>query len=131
MSDADQKELARLIRKYGLEVLTAVGKTLRPRGPGRPPKLSDCLERMHLADWIDQRAEELAGETLYPFQAAEAELFEMTESIAKARRGGSLDKWRKSIKEQRLQGRRELRELKKRRRRESKKRSQKQTRKAV
>jgi hypothetical protein len=117
LSASDTRKLERLVRKYGRDaVATAVGEieVQEPRGPGRPSRgLLPYYEKMHLADWIEDRAEEhrRAG-SVKPYTNAEIDLYEMLYSGGEERR--DLNKFRKTRKKARLQGRRDLQQLRER-----------------
>ena len=60
-SKSDTKELRRLVRKYGRQVIVEAARTIPKQSairPGRPERGKyTYLERMHLADWIEEQAE--------------------------------------------------------------------------
>jgi hypothetical protein len=111
LSEPDLKELARLVRKYGSEPLAAAAKTIVPRSPGRPSRgLLPCYERMHLTDWIEETAEEhrQAG-SRKPYTDAEIDLYDL--QFSGEAKPPDFQKWRKTIKKRRLQGRRDWQQL--------------------
>src|SRR4051794_29351479 len=57
LSDRDAKSLATLVRKYGRAVVEDSVKNVgSPRGRGRPPRGQlPYFERIHLAQWFDER----------------------------------------------------------------------------
>jgi hypothetical protein len=111
LSASDTKELARLVRKYGQEAVAAAVQKTPLRGPGRPSRgLLPYYERMHLADWIEEAAEEhrLEGHRA-PYKRAVNDLYELLY-------GGTQDrdpeKFAKTTKKKYQQGRRDLQLLK-------------------
>jgi hypothetical protein len=107
LSASDTKELARLVRKYGREPIAAAALEVLLRGRGRPSRgLLPYYEGMHLADWIEEQAEEhrLAGHRA-PYKRAVNDLYELLH-------GGTQDrdpeKFAKTIKKKYQQGRRNL-----------------------
>jgi hypothetical protein len=111
LSGSDTKELARLVRKYGRKVVAAAARTVSLRAPGRPSRgLLPYYERMHLAEWIEEQAEEhrQAG-SRKPYTDAEIDLYDL--QFSGEEKPPDLQKWRRTIKKLRQQGRRELREL--------------------
>jgi hypothetical protein len=105
------KDLARLVRKYGRDVIGGAAKTVSVRGPGRPSRDNlPFFERMHLADWIEEQAEEYrqAG-SRKPYRQAEIDLYElMYDDDAKSR---DFEKFQKTKKKARQRGRQHWREL--------------------
>jgi hypothetical protein len=112
LTAADTKELARLVRKYGRDVVADAARKVTLRGPGRPSR-SDLpyYERMHLADWIEEYAEEYrqAGHRA-PLKQAKLDVYEMLYAGKEGQR--DLEKFLKTIKKKHQQGRRELQEVK-------------------
>jgi len=110
LSLADTKELARLVRKYEREFIIGAAHQVVPRDAGRP-RLGDepYYERMHLADWLKDCAEEYrARGSRYPEHDAALELHELLFG------GGSAvvsDAWLKTIKNKRLLGEKGYRNL--------------------
>jgi hypothetical protein len=113
MLPSDEKELARLVRKYGRDTVVASAMKITVRSPGLPVKISNYLDRTYLADWIAQYAKEYrqAGYR-NPIQRAESDLFQIIFDKAATQQEVRLDKWPMSSK--RFQGRRMAQELKKR-----------------
>jgi hypothetical protein len=111
LSPSDQKALARLVRKYGRKAVVAATQTVFARGPGRPSKgLLPYHERMHLADWIEEQAEEHRQRgSRKPYTDAEIDLYDLLYSGEEERR--DLQKFRKTIKKVRQQGRQYWREV--------------------
>jgi hypothetical protein len=113
LSEAETRGLARLVRKYGVETVTAAiaaAKDIRLRGPGRPSRgLLPYFERMHMTEWIEGQAEEhrQRGSTK-PYTEAETDTYQMLYDDEKSR---DLERFCKTIKKTRLQGRRDLIEL--------------------
>ncbi len=108
LSAGDTKALARLIRKYENKTVVAAAKVLPPgRGPGRPSRgLLPYYERMHLTEWIEERAEEhRQNGSTKPYIEAEIDLYEMFFGEETPR---DLQKFRRTIKKSRQQGRRDL-----------------------
>jgi hypothetical protein len=59
LSDRDQRDLARMVRDYGLEAIIAAAKSAPPpQRRGRPPNPRSYYERLHEADWIEKAMEE-------------------------------------------------------------------------
>jgi hypothetical protein len=111
LSASDKKELARLVRKYGRRAVVEAAQKVALRGPGRPSRgFLPHYENMHLADWIEEQAEEhrQAG-SRKPYTDAEIDLYDLQFSGEK--KPPDFQKWQKTIKKRRLQGRRELRQL--------------------
>jgi hypothetical protein len=111
LSASDAKELARLVRKYGTETVVGAAHKVPVRGPGRPSLgLVPYYTRMHLADWIEEQAEEhrLAGHRA-PYKRAVNDLYEL-------QHGGTQDrdpeKFAKTTKKKYQRGRRDLRLVK-------------------
>ena len=118
LSASDTKLLARLVAKYGSKVVADAAQVVADaaqkvplRGRGRPSRGSlPDYERMHIADWIEERAEEhrQAG-SRKPYTDAEIDLYDLLYSGEEHRR--DLQKFRKTIKKTRQQGRRDWLEL--------------------
>jgi hypothetical protein len=107
LSAAETKALARLVRKYGIETVIALAKVVPLRGPGRPSRgLLPYYERMHRTEWIEEQSEEhrKRGSTK-PYTNAEIDVYEMLFGDDKLR---DLDKFRKTSKKMRQQGRQDL-----------------------
>ena len=107
LSAAETRALARLVRKYGIETAIALAKVVPLRGPGRPSRgLLPYYERMHRTEWIEEQAEEhrKRGSTK-PYTDAEIDVYEMLFGDDKLR---DLDKFRKTSKKMRQQGRQDL-----------------------
>jgi hypothetical protein len=105
---SDAKELARLVRKYGREPIAAAAHEVPLRGRGRPTRgLLPDYERMHLADWIEEQAEEhrLAGHRA-PYKRAVNDLYDLL--YGGGRQDRDPEKFAKTIKKKYLQGRRDL-----------------------
>ena len=115
MLPSDEKELARLVRKYGRDTVVASAMKIPVRSRGLPVKISNYLDRTYLADWIAQYAKEYrqAGYR-NPIQRAESDLFHIIFDKAATQQEVRLDKWPMSSKHRRFQGRRMAQELKKR-----------------
>lgn len=101
LSEADERRLARLVRKYGRELVAERALVVKPRARGRPVgsgKDGDDprLTKMHEADWIEEVAEEYrqAG-SLSPYTDAELELFVLQFGEAEA---GKLAEWRENLR---------------------------------
>jgi len=108
---ADTKELARLVRKYGRDAVAAAAQGVPLRGRGRPSRgLLPVYEMMHLADRIEELAEEhrQAG-SRKPYTDAEIDYYDLEFSGEK--NPPDFQKWRKTIKKRRQQGRRYYLEL--------------------
>ena len=111
LSASDAKELARLVGKYGPEVVAAEAHKVPLRGRGRPSRGDlPYYENMHLADWIEEQAEKhrQAGSPK-PYTDAEIDLYDLRFSGEK--KPPDFQKWRKTIKKRRQQGRRDWLEL--------------------
>jgi hypothetical protein len=111
LSASDTKELTRLVRKYGRAVVATAAGTVLLRAPGRPSRgLLPYYERMHLAEWIEEQAEEhrQAG-SRKPYTDAEIDLYDL--QFSGEEESPDFQKWRKTIKKRRQQGRRELHQL--------------------
>ena len=97
LSAGDTKVLARLIRKYGGESVVAAAKVLPPgRAPGRPSRgLLPYYERMHLTEWLEERAEEYRqkGSTA-PYKDAERYMYQMRYGNNEPRKGRTIKKLR-------------------------------------
>jgi hypothetical protein len=107
LSKAETQALARLVRKYGIRTIIASAKVVPLRGPGRPSRGPlPYYERMHRSEWIEEQAEEhrKRGSTK-PYTDAEVDLYEMLFGDDKLR---DIDKFRKTIKKMRHQGRQDL-----------------------
>jgi hypothetical protein len=105
----DVKELSRQVRKFGPKVIAEATKKIPMRGePGRP---SGALpERVFMTQWIEERADERrrAGSRT-PYKDAELDLYEL--QYGRDEHGlRDVQKFRKTIKKQRLRGRREWQE---------------------
>jgi len=111
LSDAHAKKLATLVRKYGPEAIAKAAKAVVTRKPGRPSRGDfPYYERMHLADWLEERAEEhRAAGSRKPYTDAEIELYELLYGGEEEKR--DLQKFRKTIKKARHRGRLELQEV--------------------
>jgi hypothetical protein len=110
LSTAATQALARLVRKYGLRTVIASAKVVPLRGPGRPSRgLLPYYERMHRTEWIEEQAEEhrKRGSTK-PYTDAEIDVYDMLFGDDKLR---DIDKFRKTIKKTRQQGRQDLIDL--------------------
>jgi hypothetical protein len=111
LSSSDARELARLVGKYGREAVVAVARAVVPRGPGRPSRgLLPYYERMALTDWIETVADEYrrAG-SVQPYKDAELDLYELEYGGQEELR--DVQKFRRTIKKARQQGRRDYQEL--------------------
>ena len=126
LSAAETRRLARLVRKYGIETviateprlmkkygaaaLTAAAEKVALRGPGRPSRgLLPYYERVNLTQWIEERAEEhRLNKSAKPYTNAEIDVYEMLCGDEKSR---DLQKFRRTIKKSRQQGRQDLIEL--------------------
>ena len=86
----------------------AAAGSVFPREPGRPSRgLLPYYERMNLADWIEEQAEEhRKNGSRKPIMAAEIDLYELM--FSGEERPPDLLKFRKNLKKKRLQGRRDL-----------------------
>jgi hypothetical protein len=100
----------RLVKKYGAAILIAAVEKAPLRSPGRPSRgLLPYYERMKLAEWIEEQAEEhRQNGSTKPYTDAEIDVFEMLGGNEKSR---DLQKFRKTIKKSRQQGRQDLIEL--------------------
>jgi hypothetical protein len=100
----------RLVKKYGPAILIAAVEKAPLRGPGRPSRgLLPYYERMNLTEWIEEQAEEhRQNGSTKPYTDAEIDVFEMLGGNEKSR---DLQKFRKTIKKSRQQGRQDLIEL--------------------
>jgi hypothetical protein len=115
LSERDQRALARLVRKYGQDaVMQAVEKALPKRGRGRPSRGNlPFFEDAHLADWFNDCVEEHRQRgSRSPIKDAEHDLYEIMMPEEQRREPGRFVKWQKNIKKKRLQGRRNLAEIK-------------------
>jgi hypothetical protein len=110
LSEEDQKILARLVRKYGSDLVGKAVMTVATRGPGRPRRGAlPYYERMHLADWIEETAEEYKRDgSRKQYTDAYYELFVMTHKPEEVREPGRFTKFRQTTKKKHHQGRREL-----------------------
>ena len=108
LSAADNKALGRLVRRYGREAVIAAAETISPRGPGRPPRGHlPYHERMHLAQWIEEQAEEhRQKKSCKPYTEAEIDLYNLLYDGEE--QPPDLEKFRKTLKRKRIQGRVEL-----------------------
>jgi hypothetical protein len=120
--DSDERLLARmakgytrLVSRYGDEAVAermkvAIAPLPPRRGRGRPPRGNlPVLENMHLADWIDENAEEFRRDgSRTPIKDAEHALYEMIFDDEQKRKPDHFQRWQKNIKKKRLQGRRDL-----------------------
>jgi hypothetical protein len=108
LSASDTKELARLVRKYGRQAVAAAAQEVPLRGKGRPSRgLLPYYEGMHVADWIEEQAEEhrLAGHRA-PYKRAVNDLYEL--QYGGGRQDRDPEKFAKTIKKKYQQGRRDL-----------------------
>jgi hypothetical protein len=110
LSEPDRRELARLVGKYGRDIIAARANDVPLRGPGRPSAGSRSLrEALDLAycfeDLIEQHRR--AG-SRKPIADAERELFQFECSEEQQRQPGRFERWRSNIKKKRLRGQREL-----------------------
>jgi hypothetical protein len=126
LSGAEIRRLARLVRKYGIEAViateprlvkkygaaavTAAAKEVRLRGPGRPTRgLLPYYERMNSTEWIEERAEKhRQNKSTKPYTDAEIDVYEMRYGNENPH---DLQKFRRTIKKSRQQGRQDLIEL--------------------
>jgi hypothetical protein len=102
--------LARLVGKYGRDIIAAHANKVQLRGPGRPPAGSQPFrEALDLAycfeDLIEQHRR--AG-SRKPIADAERELFQFEYSEEEQRHPGRFERWRSNIKKKRLRGQGEL-----------------------
>jgi hypothetical protein len=110
LSEPDRRELARLVGKYGRDIISARANDVPLRGPGRPAEGTGPLrEAVDLVfcfeDLVDQHRK--AGSRA-PIADAELELFEFEFSKDKQRQPGLFQRWQKNIKKKLLRGQREL-----------------------
>lgn len=77
LSLIDTKQLARLVGKYGHPFIATMANDIVPRGSGRPKGLPN-FDPMHVADWINECAEEhRARGSRHPKRDAALELHDL------------------------------------------------------
>jgi hypothetical protein len=111
LSKADERTLGRLAKKYGRETIAEAAKRIPlPRPAGRPSRgLEPYWERVNLADWIEEAAEEhRAAGSRKPYEDAEVELFQLTRSPEEQREPGAFQRFQKTLRRKRAEGRRGL-----------------------
>jgi hypothetical protein len=116
LSVTDAMLLARLVKKYGREMIAAATRQVPlPRGRGRPSVPYRVLERAWLADWIDRWAERhrLAGSRKPLYDAATDLYDECYEGVGREDRPDTT-KFVDAILRQALRGRRDLQQLRER-----------------
>jgi hypothetical protein len=110
LSEPDRRELARLVGKYGRDIIRARANDVPLRGPGRPAEGTGPLRKavdlvFCFEDLVDQHRK--AG-SRKPIADAEHELFEFEFSKEQQRQPGLFQRWQKNIRKKRLRGQREL-----------------------
>ena len=110
LSAAETKAMARLVRKYGIRTVIALAKVVPLRRPGRPSRgLLPYYERMHRTEWIEEQSEEHRKRgCTKPYTNAEIDVYEMLFGDDNLR---DIDKFRKTSKKMRQQGRQDLIDL--------------------
>jgi hypothetical protein len=108
LSKNDKKTLARLVKKYGREVMVGavtLSPEARPRGrPSREDAL--FLEAAHYAGWFEDEVEEHRERgSKHPIRDAEIALYEMETGREPDDR---FERWRLNAKKKRLRGARNL-----------------------
>jgi hypothetical protein len=106
LSCGDAKKLATLVRKYGRNVVAEAAGTIHSRGPGRRADRRSPLNKYHVAWLIDTWAKQArqAGSGT-PIKDAVHLFYEVFVSEEEQRQAGHFQRWQKSIKKKRLQGR--------------------------
>jgi hypothetical protein len=109
LSDQDGKLFARLLRKYGWDTLAA-NKNMPLRSPGRPKRGHLPLhEAMHFAQCFEGViAERREAGSKKPVRDAEIEMYNVIFSDEERRQPGHFERWRRTVKNKRLWGQREL-----------------------
>ena len=104
--------LARLVRKYGGKLVAAAAGEVEPRGPGRPPRGDLAyFELIHLAEWIEDVAKQhRRNGSRKPYIDAGIDAYDLLYGKKGQR---DLDKFLKTMKRKRYEGRRALQEARK------------------
>jgi hypothetical protein len=103
LAPLDAKELARQVRKFGPEAVAYAAKIIPMRGVGGRPPRRGLPEGVFLAQWLEQVAHEYRCDGHgSPYKHAEIDLYELQYGGEEERR--DLQRFRKTIKKQRLQG---------------------------
>lgn len=117
LSASDTKELARLVSKYGQDTIVAAAKEAPLSRRGRPPRGDlPYYERMHWADWVEERVEEyIQADSPKPVKKALIDAYDML--YEGEHDPPDLQKFLKTHKKKFHIGRRELQEVREAQRR--------------
>jgi hypothetical protein len=114
LSESDARTIARMIRKYGREVVIVAVGQIPPSGKRGRPSLGmlTYYEAMHLAQWFEEATDEYrSAGSRKPIRDAEIELYQMIVEEQQQRQSGYFERWRLNIKKKRLLGSHYLSEL--------------------